>query len=68
MYIIFHLFLFFYSVKHCKTLSENDPYTPLRKNLSRALYELCDLVLKGQLKVEAAAATIAEVAVSVPVM
>ncbi|XP_076446186.1 THO complex subunit 2-like [Babylonia areolata] len=49
-------------VKHCKTLSENDPYAPQRKNLSRALYELCDLVLKGQLKVETAAATIADVA------
>ncbi|KAK7097709.1 THO complex subunit 2-like isoform X2 [Littorina saxatilis] len=49
-------------VKHCKGLSDNDPYAPQRQNLSRALYELCDLVLKGQLKVEAAAATIADVA------
>ena len=58
-------FLFIYSVRHCKAVSENDPYSPQRKNLSRALYELCDLVLKGQLKVETVAATIADVGVSV---
>ncbi|KAK7500593.1 hypothetical protein BaRGS_00008168 [Batillaria attramentaria] len=49
-------------VKLCKTLSEDNDSGPKKKSFSRALYELCDLVLKGQLKVESAAATVADIA------